>query len=258
MSDLLKEICEYRQQDVANMKHQPLADRVVSTPRGFVKAIQQRIPNTALICEIKKSSPSAGLIRPDFNPSQHAKDYEKAGAVCLSVLTEPRYFEGSAEYLQQARAACNLPVLRKDFMVDPWQVEESYKMGADCILIIIAALSFDKSKEILEQSTNFGMDCLIEIHTQQELETALKLPLNSQHHLLGINNRNLKTLEISLENSFSLVKQAQASGCIVVSESGIKTSQDINILKQADIHSFLVGESLLKQQDLVKAVRKLL
>lgn len=224
-------------------------------PRGFHHALQTRVAsrNPAFICEIKKASPSAGLIRPDFSPAQHAVDYAAAGASCLSVLTDTPFFQGTPEHLMAARAACHLPVLRKDFMLSEYQIFEARAMGADCILIIMAALSVHEAQSLEKLALQLGMDVLIEVHDQRELELALGY-LRSP--LVGINNRNLATLEVTLATSEQL-RPLIPEGYTVVCESGIKTHHDVQRMQRANMHVFLVGESLMKQPNIGRALRQL-
>jgi len=214
--------------------------------RGFVDAIEERIANLrpAVIAEIKKASPSKGVIRENFNPSEIAKSYEKGGATCLSVLTDVDFFQGADSYLMQARGACSLPVLRKDFTIDPYQVYEARLMGADCILLIVAALSDDQLQELSEIATQLNMDVLVEVHDAAELERALKLDLK----LVGINNRNLRTFEVCLGTTQDLLKDIPGDK-IVVTESGILAPEDVHIMTQHNVLTFLVGEAFMRAED---------
>lgn len=207
----------------------------------------------AFIAEIKKASPSAGIIRPDFSPRTIAQTYATAGAACLSVLTDAPYFQGLDEHLIEARAACDLPVLRKDFMIDPWQVAQARALGADCILLIMAALNDSEAMTLHKAAQDYSLDVLIETHNREELERALALPSG----LIGINNRNLKTLITTLDTTEELARLVPANR-FLVSESGIKTPADIARLKSCGAKGFLVGESLLKQQDPGEALRQLM
>ena len=217
-----------------------------SQPRGFVKAIETQLlkNKSAVIAEIKKASPSKGVIRENFNPKEIAISYEKGGATCLSVLTDQKYFQGHANYLKEARAACSLPVLRKDFMVDPYQIYEARMMGADCILLIVAALSFDLMKELEAMAHALDMDVLVEVHNQAELDLALQL----KTPLLGINNRNLKTFEVSLQTTFDLIKNVSGDK-VIVTESGIFTPMDIKIMQDHHVNTFLIGEAFMRESD---------
>ena len=217
-----------------------------SQPRGFVKAIETQLlkNKSAVIAEIKKASPSKGVIRENFNPKEIAISYEKGGATCLSVLTDQKYFQGHTNYLKEARAACSLPVLRKDFMVDPYQIYEARMMGADCILLIVAALSFDLMKELEAMAHALDMDVLVEVHNQAELDLALQL----KTPLLGINNRNLKTFEVSLQTTFDLIKNVSGDK-VIVTESGIFTPMDIKIMQDHHVNTFLIGEAFMRESD---------
>jgi len=214
-------------------------------PRGFEHELRQAL-NTgpAVIAEIKKASPSAGVIRKDFQPDVIAESYESGGAACLSVLTDRDYFKGDAEYLKQARQACSLPVLRKDFMVDPWQILESRVMGADCILLIVSALEQPLLKELLIQAKEVDMDVLVEVHDETEMERALRL----DHELIGVNNRNLNTFETSLATSERL-KKMLSDDQMLVTESGIKTTDDVKRMQDSGINTFLVGEAFMREAD---------
>jgi len=211
--------------------------------RGFISAIEQRLSAgaPAVIAEIKKASPSRGVLREDFDPAQIAVSYERGGAACLSVLTDIDFFRGSDAYLQQARAACGLPVLRKDFMIDPYQVYEARAMGADCILLIVAALSDVMLLELLQLAHNLGMDVLVEVHDAAEMERALALPAR----LIGVNNRDLRSFETRLEVTLGFIDQVPDDR-ILVTESGIHTRADVDLMRQNGVHAFLVGEAFMK------------
>jgi indole-3-glycerol phosphate synthase len=233
-----------------------LRDEVInaSQPRGFVKAIETQLSKNraAVIAEIKKASPSKGVIRENFNPKEIAISYEKGGATCLSVLTDQQYFQGHANYLKEARAACSLPVLRKDFMVDPYQIYEARAMGADCILLIVAALPLDLMQELEEITHSLGMNVLVEVHNQDELNLALQL----NTPLLGINNRNLKTFDVSLDTTFDLLKNISADK-IIVTESGIFTSNDVKLMQDHDVNTFLIGEAFMRESDPGQSLKNL-
>jgi len=217
-----------------------------SQPRGFVKAIETQLAKNkaAVIAEIKKASPSKGVIRENFNPKDIAISYEKGGATCLSVLTDQKYFQGHANYLKEARMACSLPVLRKDFMVDPYQIYEARVMGADCILLIVAALPLDLMQKLEEITHSLNMNVLVEVHNQVELDLALQL----KTPLLGINNRNLKTFEVSLQTTFDLIKNVSVDK-VIVTESGIFTPMDIKIMQDHHVNTFLIGEAFMRESD---------
>ncbi len=214
--------------------------------RGFVKSIEQKIAagQAAVIAEIKKASPSKGVIREDFYPSEIAISYEKGGAACLSVLTDVDFFQGADHYLQEARAASSLPVIRKDFIVDEYQVYEARAIGADCILLIVAVLEFGQMEHLNTLAHELGMDVLVEVHNADELELALRLP----NKLIGINNRNLHTFEVSLEHTFALLDQID-SDRIVVTESGILTIDDVMAMRGHNVETFLVGETFMRCDD---------
>lgn len=211
--------------------------------RGFVDALADRIEQrqSAVIAEIKKASPSKGLIREDFNPAVHAADYEAHGAACLSILTDRKYFQGDDEYLKQGRAACDIPVIRKDFMIDPYQIAESRVLGADCVLLIVAALEQSQLSELAAYASEISIDVLVEVHNQSELERALDLDVE----LVGINNRDLHTFETSLDTTLELAKQIPADK-LIVTESGIHSPEDVKLMLDNDIFGFLVGESFMR------------
>jgi len=252
MADILNKIVATKREEIAAaLALKPLAQveaeaAAQAAPRDFVGAIRARIAagQPAVISEIKKASPSKGVIRADFRPAEIARSYAAHGAACLSVLTDRQYFQGCPEYLQAARAACALPVLRKDFIVDAYQVAEARAMGADCILLIAACLSLSQMQALEAQAQAYGMGVLVEVHDGDELDAALQL----QTPLLGINNRNLRNFEVSLENTFSLLHRIPDDR-VVVTESGILAPGDVQAMRARNVHAFLVGEAFMRAPD---------
>jgi len=261
MKDILAKICDRKREHVTQVKQkitvteqEALAKRA-SKPRGFIKALKAKraVGDYGFICEIKKASPSKGLIRPDdFNPASLAAAYQRGGAACLSVLTDEPYFQGKDAYLLETRAAVDIPVLRKDFMIDPYQVIEARALGADCILLIMAALSDSDAQEMEKLAHTLGMDVLIEVHDKLELQRALQL----KSPLIGVNNRNLKTMEVSLENTLSLVP-LYPDDRIAVAESGLQTAADLATCEAIGAGCFLIGETFMRQANVEDAVKNL-
>ena len=260
-------------QRILDRKHEEIADRAARVPlaelreraaaaspvRGFVAALQAKraagLPG--VISEVKKASPSKGVIRADFDPAAIARSYEAAGAACLSVLTDVDFFQGADAYLQQARAACALPVLRKDFTVDAYQVVEARALGADCILLIVSALDDDQLLSLYREAMALGLDVLVEVHDADELQRALRLPaIDGREALIGVNNRNLRTFEVSLDTTLALHKAMPADRPLVT-ESGIATREDVQRMRDADIDLFLVGESFMRDPDPGAALQRL-
>ena len=260
MSDTLIKINETKRGEVAALKQQISLSELMDSakkadaPRGFISALQTASDSGyGLIAELKKASPSKGLIRADFNPPILAKAYEDGGASCLSVLTDRTYFQGDNDYLKAARQAVSLPVLRKDFMIDPIQIIESRALGADCILLIMASLSLAQAQELEDTAREYGMDVLIEVHDAKELETACQL----KSPLMGINNRNLKTMEISLEVGKAILPLLPGDR-IAVAESGLFTPADLADMAGAGARCFLIGESLMRAGDVQAATADIL
>lgn len=260
MSNILDRILETKRAEVAAKKAStPLAslDAMIArrdAPRGFKAALDQRAATgPALIAEVKKASPSKGVIRADFDPPAHALAYLNGGATCLSVLTDEQYFQGDDSYLAAIHDAVPLPLLRKDFLVDPWQVHESRALGADAILIIVAALDDVRMAEIESAAIDCGLDALVEVHDEREMERALKL----KSRLIGVNNRDLRDFSVSFDRTYELVGKAP-KGCTFVAESGLQTHADLEAMRTHGINCFLVGESLMRANDIAAATRELL
>ncbi len=250
--DILKKIIHRKQQEIGERKALTSMDDLMieakhaSPVRGFVDSMKRHIAagEAAVIAEIKKASPSKGVMRENFVPAEIAKSYQAGGAACLSVLTDVDFFQGSDDYLKQARAACSLPVIRKDFIIDPYQLYEARAMGADCILLIVAVLDDQQMRGLYTLARELGMDVLIEVHDAAELQRAL--PLNAD--LVGINNRNLRTFETSLNTTLGLLAQIP-EGRIVVTESGIHSSSDVKRMRDNQVNAFLVGEAFMRADD---------
>lgn len=260
MTDKLTEICAVKREEVAARKALATIDdldaraREAERPRGFRASLERHAAQGfGLIAEIKKASPSKGLIRADFRPAEHAAAYQQGGAACLSVLTDAPFFEGHEDYLADARRACALPVLRKDFTLDPWQVAEARAIGADAVLLIVAALEDTQMAELEAAALERGLDVLVEVHDEAEMERAARL----RSRLIGINNRDLKTFRTDLATSERLARHAP-EGALLVAESGIAGHADVERLAAGRIRCFLVGESLMRQDDVAAATRALL
>jgi indole-3-glycerol phosphate synthase len=257
MSDILNKIIATKKIEIAhNLKKISLGNQreiaqankqdVLLKPRGFIRTIENKISagKAGVIAEIKKASPSKGVLRENFQPAEIAQSYEKHGAACLSVLTDVEYFQGCNAYLQEARAACSIPVLRKDFTIDPYQIYEARAIGADAILLIVACLDLNQMKELEACAHELGLDVLVEVHNAPELEQALEL----KTPLLGINNRNLKTFEVTLQTTLSLLPMVPKDK-ILVTESGILGSADVQLMRNKQINAFLVGEAFMRATD---------
>jgi len=261
MSDILNKICTTKFEEVAARSAQQslasvrtAAEAKHGDHRDFVTAIRSKHQQqlAAVIAEVKKASPSKGVIRADFDPAAIARSYEAAGAACLSVLTDAPYFQGHEDYLIAARAACSLPVLRKDFMVDPYQIYEARAIGADCILLIAAALSLSQMQDFEALAHELGMAVLVEVHDATELEAALQL----RTPLVGVNNRNLRTFEVNLDTTLQLLPMITGDR-IAVTESGIVTRDDVQRMRDHDVHTFLVGEAFMRESDPGAALQQL-
>ena len=259
MSNMLDRILEGKRADVAERKRRrtlaelDAAIAAQTPPRGFREALDAKAAQGhALIAEVKKASPSKGLIRADFDPPAHARAYEDGGAACLSVLTDERWFQGHDDFLVAAREAVTLPVIRKDFNVDPWQAIEARSIGADAILIIVAALEAGPMAEIEAAAIEQGMDVLVEVHDEAELERALRL----RSRLIGVNNRDLRDFSVDFQRTYDLIGKAPA-GCTFVAESGLNTRADLDAMAERGVHCFLIGEALMRQADVEAATRAL-
>ncbi|MEQ1620141.1 MAG: indole-3-glycerol phosphate synthase TrpC [Methylococcales bacterium] len=258
--DILKTILAKKAEEVARRKQGMTIANLeeiasgVERPRGFYNALQAKAlaKKPAIIAEIKKASPSQGVIREDFQPVSIAQDYAMSGATCLSVLTDKEFFQGSEAYLQMVRERCPLPVLRKDFMIDAYQIYEARALGADCILLIVAALADSQMQELAEQATKLGMDVLVEVHDADELQRALALDTK----LIGINNRNLRTFETSLQTTLTL-KDSVPADRLIITESGIHTHDDVQLMLDNEIYTFLVGEAFMRAPSPGQKMREL-
>ena len=261
--DILTAIIESKREVVAARKaalplaalKARLADSPAAPPAGFYRAIRRAVEQgrPAIIAEIKKASPSKGVIRADFDPARLAETYAQAGAACLSVLTDERYFQGADEHLRQAKAAARLPVLRKDFIIDPYQIYEARALGADCVLLIVAAVEDGRLRELAATAAELGMDALVEVHNREELERGMML----RAPLIGINNRDLRTFETSLQTTLGLLPDVFPDRT-VVTESGIQSREDIALMRSHDVHAFLIGETLMGAEDPGEKLRELL
>lgn len=250
--DILKKIVARKLEEIEVARQQISLDELQqgldrkSPPRGFVASIKKKLAagKPGVIAEIKKASPSKGVLRENFQPAEIAKSYARQGAACLSVLTDIDFFQGSPEYLKQARAACELPVIRKDFIIDPYQVYEARAMEADCILLIAACLSDEQLGNLNALAQSLGMDVLIEVHDAEELQRALQVP----NPMIGINNRNLRTFKVSLQTTLDMLGQIPDDR-LVITESGILAPADVALMREHDVHGFLVGEAFMRAED---------
>lgn len=258
--DILNKILLRKKQEIIDrkaVKSQTELEKLLSNAspvRGFVKSLENKLQQNlpAVIAEIKKASPSKGVIREDFNPAEIAQQYQQGGAACLSVLTDVDFFQGADEYLIAARAACELPVIRKDFIIDSYQLVEARVMGADCVLLIVAALNQDELTSLYHQAIDLGLDVLVEVHDEQEMARALELDLP----MVGINNRNLRTFETSLFTTLGMLHMVP-DNCFVVTESGIHTSTDVIFMRDHQVNAFLVGEAFMRADDPGKALAEI-
>lgn len=248
--DILKKITHRKMEEIEERNKRVPIEHLIEQAslegtRGFAQSIRNKIEagQAGVIAEIKKASPSKGVIREDFQPAEIAKSYADAGAACLSVLTDIDFFQGSDSYLQQARSACDLPVIRKDFIIDPYQVYEARVINADCILLIVACLEDQQMLMLNDLAHKLGMDVLIEVHDEQELERALKIP----NPLIGINNRNLRTFDVTLDTSIDMLKLIPDDR-IIVTESGIHTPADVQLMQSHNVNAFLVGEAFMRAE----------
>lgn len=261
ISTILEQILAHKKIEVATAKARVSLSELESSfpeftqPLAFSSAMRSRIEKreVAVIAEIKKASPSEGLIREDFEPSVHARDYQENGATCLSILTDEKFFQGRNEYLQQAKAASTLPVIRKDFMIDPYQIAESKALGADCILLIVAALQPSQLSELASYASDISIDIVVEVHNQTELESALDLGAD----MIGINNRNLHTFETNLQTTLDLAIEIP-SDKLIITESGIHSREDVNRMLENGIYGFLVGEAFMRAQRPGEKLRELM
>ncbi len=244
---------EARQRQVS-LSLQETRAKVATPVRGFYQALKRKVEqgDPAVIAEIKKASPSKGVIRENFSPSQIARSYERAGAACLSVLTDIDFFQGADSHLQAARYSCNLPVIRKDFVIDPYQIVEARALGADCVLLIVSALSDGQLAEFYATARDYNLDVLVEVHSAAEMERALRLPVP----MIGINNRNLKTFQVSLNTTLALMRMVPKDR-LIVTESGILQPSDVMLMRANNINAFLVGEAFMKAEDPGEALKAL-